>query len=169
MYQVPYPFQFIIHKSSFTSHHVRFQVLTATSNKITVFWDITLWSIVLEDRCFRGSYYLHHRPDDGGSRHIWNVGLLQRGYTTRHPRRLSSSCCCWLLRRPCRWRWVVMFHDSRINHVYYHIFTDALSNRLANYSGRKITPSFGNVTVRGEKIWKGQGGSTTAKSLSEHV
>jgi hypothetical protein len=27
------------------------------------------------------------------------------------------------------------------------------------YSGRKITTSFGNVTVRGEKRWKGQGGS----------
>jgi hypothetical protein len=39
----------------------------------------------------------------------------------------------------------------------------------ATYSGRKITSSFGNVTVRGEKIWKGQGGITTANSLSEHV
>jgi hypothetical protein len=37
------------------------------------------------------------------------------------------------------------------------------------YSGSKITASFGNVTVRGKKIWKGQGGSTMAKSLSEHV
>jgi hypothetical protein len=37
------------------------------------------------------------------------------------------------------------------------------------YSGRKITVSLGNVTVRGEKRWKGQGGSTTAKSLSERV
>jgi hypothetical protein len=35
--------------------------------------------------------------------------------------------------------------------------------------GRKITASFGNVTVRGEKRWKGQGGSMMAKSLSEHV
>jgi hypothetical protein len=34
------------------------------------------------------------------------------------------------------------------------------------YSGRKITASLGNVTVRGGKRWKGQGGSTTAKSLS---
>jgi hypothetical protein len=37
------------------------------------------------------------------------------------------------------------------------------------YGGRKITASFGNVTVRGEKRWKAQGGSATAKSLSEHV
>jgi hypothetical protein len=34
------------------------------------------------------------------------------------------------------------------------------------YSGRKITASFGNVTVRGEKRWKGQGGSKMANSLS---
>jgi hypothetical protein len=37
------------------------------------------------------------------------------------------------------------------------------------YSERKITASFGNVTIRGEKRWKGQGGNTMAKSLSEHV
>jgi hypothetical protein len=34
------------------------------------------------------------------------------------------------------------------------------------YSERKITTSLGNVTVRGGKRWKGQGGSTMAKSLS---
>jgi hypothetical protein len=33
-------------------------------------------------------------PDDGGSSHIWNVGLLQRDYTALHPGRLSSSI--WL-------------------------------------------------------------------------
>jgi hypothetical protein len=37
------------------------------------------------------------------------------------------------------------------------------------YSGRKITESLGNVTVRGEKRWKEQGGSAMANSLSEHV
>jgi hypothetical protein len=30
-------------------------------------------------------------PDDGGSTHFWNVGVLQRGYTAQHPRRLYSS------------------------------------------------------------------------------
>jgi hypothetical protein len=33
-------------------------------------------------------------------------------------------------------------------------------------SGRKITASLGNVTVRGEKDGKGKGGSAMAKSLS---
>jgi hypothetical protein len=37
------------------------------------------------------------------------------------------------------------------------------------YSGRKITESLGNVTVRGGKRWKEQGESTMANSLSEHV
>jgi hypothetical protein len=37
------------------------------------------------------------------------------------------------------------------------------------YTGRKITASLGNVTIKEEKIWKGKGGSTAAKSLSEHV
>jgi hypothetical protein len=34
------------------------------------------------------------------------------------------------------------------------------------YNGRRITASLGNVTVTGEKRWKGQGGSAMAKSLS---
>jgi hypothetical protein len=34
-----------------------------------------------------------------------------------------------------------------------------------SYSGRKITASLGNVTVRGEIRWERQGGSTTAKSM----
>jgi hypothetical protein len=44
--------------------------------------------------------------------------------------------------------------------------TTVLYAWLSIYSGRKITASFGNVTVRGEKRWKGQGGSAMANSLS---
>jgi hypothetical protein len=36
-------------------------------------------------------------------------------------------------------------------------------------TGRKITESLGNVTVRREKRWKEQGGSAMVNSLSEHV
>jgi hypothetical protein len=32
-----------------------------------------------------------------------------------------------------------------------------------------LTESLGNVTVRGEKRWKEQGGSAIVSSLSEHV
>jgi hypothetical protein len=38
-----------------------------------------------------------------------------------------------------------------------------------SYTGRKITESLGNVTVRGEKRWKEQEGSAIANSPSEHV
>jgi hypothetical protein len=34
---------------------------------------------------------LQHRPDDGGSRHLWNVGLLQRDHMALCPTKLSSS------------------------------------------------------------------------------
>jgi hypothetical protein len=34
---------------------------------------------------------LIHRPDDGGSTHLWNVGQLQRDYTALHPRRLLTT------------------------------------------------------------------------------
>jgi hypothetical protein len=41
-------------------------------------------------------YYLEyieliHRPDDGGSTHLRNVGLPQRDYMILFPRRMSSS------------------------------------------------------------------------------
>jgi hypothetical protein len=39
---------------------VRYQVLTAASLKITVFWD----SLVEVYRRFRGAYCLHHQGDD---------------------------------------------------------------------------------------------------------
>jgi hypothetical protein len=29
-----------------------------------------------------------YRCDNGGSKHLWNVGLLQRDYTTLYPRKI---------------------------------------------------------------------------------
>jgi hypothetical protein len=49
------------------------------------------------------------------------------------------------------------------------LYSLLMLQEVREYSGRKITASLGKITVRGEKRWKGQGGSTTAKSLSEHV
>jgi hypothetical protein len=46
------------------------------------------------NRGFRGAYCLHYRsrrPDDGGSKHVWNIGLLLAGCITQYLRRLSSS------------------------------------------------------------------------------
>jgi hypothetical protein len=57
--------------------YVRFQVLTATSMKFRVFWDILPCS--------------HQGPDDGGSTHLWNVGRHRFDYTAVYPRRLWVS------------------------------------------------------------------------------
>jgi hypothetical protein len=35
--------------------------------------------------------FVNGRPDDGGSKHLRNICLLQRDYTALHSRRLSSS------------------------------------------------------------------------------
>jgi hypothetical protein len=58
--------------------HMRFQVFTAVSVKVTAFWDIAPCSLV-------------HRPNNVGSTNFWNVGVLQRDYTSLYPRRLPSS------------------------------------------------------------------------------
>jgi hypothetical protein len=47
---------------------------------MTVFWDVV--------PC---------RPDDGGIKHLWNVGKLLLDYTAQHPRRQSSSKCALLM------------------------------------------------------------------------
>jgi hypothetical protein len=43
---------------------VRFKVLTATSMKMTAFWDVAPLSLVEVDQCFRDAYCLHHQGDD---------------------------------------------------------------------------------------------------------
>jgi hypothetical protein len=43
---------------------VRFQVLTATSIKMAVFWVVAPCSLVDIDRRFSGAYCLHHEGDD---------------------------------------------------------------------------------------------------------
>jgi hypothetical protein len=67
---------------------VRFQVLTAMSMKSTAFWDTGPCSLVEVYRRFRSACI---GTDDGGSTHLRNVGILQRGYTVLYARRLSSS------------------------------------------------------------------------------
>jgi hypothetical protein len=42
---------------------VRFQVLTETSIKIAVFWDVAQCSLVVIYQSFRGTYFLHHQGD----------------------------------------------------------------------------------------------------------
>jgi hypothetical protein len=59
---------------------LRFEVLTASSMKTTVFCDVALCNLAGVDRRFRCAYCVHHQ----------GVGLLQRDYKALYPRRLSS-------------------------------------------------------------------------------
>jgi hypothetical protein len=45
-------------------NHVRFQVLTASSMKTTVFLDVAPYSLVYIDRRFRSAYCFHHQGDE---------------------------------------------------------------------------------------------------------
>jgi hypothetical protein len=47
-----------------------FQVFTAMSMKMAVFWVTVPCSLVEIDRRFRGAYSFHHRPHVVGSKHI---------------------------------------------------------------------------------------------------
>jgi hypothetical protein len=40
---------------------MRFQVFTAVSMKMTVFWDVALYGLVEIDRRFRGAYCVYHQ------------------------------------------------------------------------------------------------------------
>jgi hypothetical protein len=48
----------------FNSLQVIFQVLTA-ANKMTTFWNIASYSLVLVGRCFRVAYCSHHQGGNG--------------------------------------------------------------------------------------------------------
>jgi hypothetical protein len=56
-------------------YRVVFEVLTAVSTKMAVFWVVA--------RCYR--------PDDGGSKDLWNIGKLIPDYTAIQPLRQPSS------------------------------------------------------------------------------
>jgi hypothetical protein len=59
---------------------------------MAVFWVVAPCSLVEVYRRFRGTCCLHHhRPDDGSSKYLWNVGKLLPGYTTLQPKRQASS------------------------------------------------------------------------------
>jgi hypothetical protein len=55
------------------SFPVRNAIWTEVRLKIRAFWDITPCSLVGVGRRFRGVYCLHPHPDDGDSKHFWNV------------------------------------------------------------------------------------------------
>jgi hypothetical protein len=62
---------------------------------MTVFWVVAPCSLVEVFQRFRGPcsgwWVVTHRPDDGGSKDLWNVGKLLPDYTALQPRRKPSS------------------------------------------------------------------------------
>jgi hypothetical protein len=61
------------------------------------FWDLLPYKIIV-DRRFRSTCCLHHRPDDGGSTYLWNVGR-QLFYTAVHPRRQFWTLRKWVAKQ----------------------------------------------------------------------
>jgi hypothetical protein len=59
-------------------------------SKMTAFWGVALCNLVEVYRRFRGACCLH-RPVDGGSKYLWNVGNLLPDYTAQQPRKQLSS------------------------------------------------------------------------------
>jgi hypothetical protein len=70
---------------------VGFEVLTAVSTKMAVFWVVAPCSLVDVYRRFRGPCFLHHqgRPDDGDSKDLWDIGTHLPDHTALQPRRQS--------------------------------------------------------------------------------
>jgi hypothetical protein len=68
---------------------------TYSFTKMTVMWDITLCSVVELDQHLRGAYCLHHQGKDGGSTHLWNIGLLNKTTWCHVPKGCHLyTCCC---------------------------------------------------------------------------
>jgi hypothetical protein len=83
-----------LHFSSLFLVLVRFQVFTAASIKMTVFWDVVPCSLVEIGCRFGGAYCLHHQgdgPHDVGSKYLWNVSQFISDQTAQRFRRQSSS------------------------------------------------------------------------------
>jgi hypothetical protein len=85
---------------------VGFQVLTAVSTKMAVFW-------VVAPCC------LHHQGDewdDGGSKDLWNVGKLLPDYTALQPKRQPSSRNGFFLSSPCNMSTPYVVLQGRLSH-----------------------------------------------------
>jgi hypothetical protein len=70
---------------------LRFQVLMAASMKMTVFWDVAPCSLIQTDPCFGGAYCLHHCPNYGGSKNLWNISQFLTGQIQLAA---STKVCC---------------------------------------------------------------------------
>jgi hypothetical protein len=53
--------------------------------KVAVFWLLAPCGLAEVCRRFRGFCCLHHRPDNGGSKHLLNVGKILSDHTAQQP------------------------------------------------------------------------------------
>jgi hypothetical protein len=64
-----------------------------------------------------------NRPDDGGSKHLWNVGLVLRDYTAQYPRRLLLTL--YHRRDNLKSYWEAHILYSSISHAVFEIKVDS--------------------------------------------
>jgi len=58
--------------------------------EVEVFWVVTPCSVVVGYQCFWGPSCLH--CEDGGSKVLWNIGILLQLYMVSQPRRPWFKC-----------------------------------------------------------------------------
>jgi hypothetical protein len=97
-----------------------------------------------------------HCPDDEGSTHLWNVGLLQQHYTALHPRRLSSSVVKFLAAASWRCDAICRNGDglSDVNQrPNISLSFSCLSSRLVPFSGLSYWSAHGSVSPLHLLLW----------------
>jgi hypothetical protein len=83
--------------------------------KIIVFWDVVLCSLTqtypLSDVL---TVFINQvrRPDDGNSKHLWNVCQSLRYCTTQHPRRQSTRVRCYFADWPLTFMFICCGYKS---------------------------------------------------------
>jgi hypothetical protein len=104
---------------------------------MAVFSAVAQCSLVEVCRRFRCACYLHHGPDDGGSKHLWNVVKLLPDYTVQQPRRQQSSYLPpW---------------EPKISFIVVHIRTDNPTVRQRNNG---ISSSFRSILRSRIAFWR---------------
>jgi hypothetical protein len=118
------------------------EVLTVVSTKMAVFWVVAPCSLVEIYHRFRG-----HRPVDGGSKDLWNVGKILPDYTPLQPRRQPSSFVKLITRCLLQHRSGHIPPDESAGFIFnYGLFNDAVSSSDYTVSDRTINEF--------EGIWK---------------
>jgi hypothetical protein len=120
--------------STWSTISIRFSVGVGICMKMAVFWVVAPCSLVEVHQCFRGPCCLHHQgdthhPDDGGSKHLWNIGKLLPGTRSYNPEDSHLRTHCRENLKPCR--------DL---YLFYYVQTDWGSHSLPSSGYRDFIP-----------------------------